>query len=214
MSNFETSNVIPFECPASQPEEKADDQFLRKLAEQVRNHSRSSTNSIIAIGKALHDAKQRLSHGKFGEWVVAECGFTMRTAQNYMRAAELTDKSEIVSRLNPAAIYRLAKASTPPDVVNRVLEMLEAGDDTPTEQEILALLPRSNQADAPADVAGNSVVLVLAHELHARLGQELVSRLLGSRWAALRKHLRDIIEQSNHRPTSYAPEVEAPFHQA
>jgi hypothetical protein len=112
MFNLEASNVIALERPAAHAAEKTD--VLRKLAEQVRNHSRSSTKAIIAIGEALRDAKPHLGHGKFRGWVEAECGFTIRTAQNYMRAAELTDKSETVSRLNPAAIYRLAKASTPP----------------------------------------------------------------------------------------------------
>ena len=139
MFNLEASNVIPLERPSLHLEEETDDQYLRKLVEQVRSHSRSSTKSIIAIGKALLDAKHRLGHGKFAGWVEAECGFTIRAAQNYMRAAELTDKSEIVSHLNPAAIYRLAKASVPSAVVDRVVEMLEAGV-VPTEQEILALI--------------------------------------------------------------------------
>jgi DUF3102 family protein len=205
MSNLEISNVILFERPASNPAEKTDDRYLRNLAEQVRNHSRSSTKAIIAIGEALRDAKQHLGHGRFGKWVVAECGFTIRSAQNYMRAAELTDKSEIVSRLNPAAIYRLAKASTPPDVVDRVLEILEAGGDAPTEQEILGLIPRNEEAHARGKLIGdNSATVHLARELHSRLGHELVSQLLGSRWPDLRKHLRDTIEQSNQGPTPQA----------
>jgi len=201
MSNLEASNVIVLECPVPQSEEQMDNEFLRKLAEQVRNHSRSSTKSIIAIGEALRDAKKHLEHGRFVEWVVTECCFTIRTAQNYMRAAELTDKSEIVSRLNPAAIYRLAKASTPPDVVDRVVEMLEAGD-VPTEQEILALISsgtKGEEAAVTVDNAGSDPTLLLARELHARLGPELVSQLLGSRWPDLRKHLRGTIEQSNQQ---------------
>jgi hypothetical protein len=196
MVNSETSNVIRLQHPTPHLGEETDDQYLRKLVEQVRNHSRSSTKSIIAIGKALHDAKQRLGHGIFGEWVVAKCGFTIRTAQNYMRAAELTDKSEIVSRLNPAAIYRLAKPSTPPDVVDRVVEMLEAGGDAPTEPEILALIPSSEEADAPGLAADNRATVQLARELHLCLGPDLVSQLLGSRWTELRRHLRETIERS------------------
>jgi hypothetical protein len=109
-----------------------------------------------------------------------------------MRAADLTDKSEIVSLLSPAAIYRLAKPSTPPDVVTRVLEMLETGD-IPTELEIVALTPRSQEADVPGLIADSGAVAYLARELHARLGDELISQLLRSRWPDLRKHLRDTI---------------------
>jgi hypothetical protein len=195
MSSLEISNVIPLERPTLHSEKETEDQYLRKLVEQVRSHSRSSTKSIIAIGKALLDAKQRLGHGKFVGWVKAECGFTIRAAQNYMRAAELTDKSEIVSHLNPAAIYRLAKASTPPDVVDRVVELLDAGE-VPTEQQILGLIPSDSKGqESPMDIAANAA-LNLARELHACLGDALVSQLLASRWPDVRKHLRDVIEQS------------------
>jgi hypothetical protein len=198
MSNLEASNVIVLERPASQSEEQMDNQFLRKLAEQVRNHSRSSTKSIIAIGEALRDAKKHLEHGKFVEWVIAECGFTIRTAQNYMRAAELTDKSETVSLLNPAALYRLAKASTPPDVVDRVVEMLETGT-VPTEQEIIELIRKASQKEtegaAVPEMADDQATLRLARELHTRLGHELVLQLIESRWSELCKHLRSAIEQ-------------------
>jgi len=129
--------------------------------------------------------------------VVAECCFTIRTAQNYMRVAELTDKSEIVSLLNPAAIYRLAKASTPPDVVDRVVEMLEAGEE-PTEQEVLALIASvAKDKETSVDLAANAA-LNLARELHAHLGDALVLQLLESRWPDVRKHLRDAIEQSGN----------------
>jgi hypothetical protein len=196
MSNLEASNVIALERPAAHAAEKVD--VLRHLAEQVRNHSRSSTKAIIAIGEALRDAKLHLGHGKFGAWVATACGFTMRTAQNYVRAAELADKSESVSLLNPAAIYRLAKASTPPDVVNRVLEMLETGV-VPTEQEIIGLILAASLKDQDATesptTANDEDTLRLACELHTRLGHELVSQLIESRWSDLRKHLRRAISQ-------------------
>jgi Protein of unknown function (DUF3102) len=187
MTPSDSSNIIPLDRLASRFEEKMTDRHLTALAEQVRSHSRSSTKSIIAIGEALRDAKLHLGHGKFGEWVVAECGFTIRSAQNYMRAAELTDKSEIVSLLNPAAIYRLAKPTTPPDVVARVLVMLETGI-VPTEPEIIGLILAPKASDD-----GNA--LRLARELHARLGHDLISQLIKSPWSDLRKHLREAIKR-------------------
>jgi hypothetical protein len=184
MTPSHSSNIIPLDRLALRSEEKTTDRHLTALAEQVRSHSRSSTKSIIAIGEALRDAKLHLGHGKFGEWVVAQCGLTMRTAQNYVRAAELTDKSEIVSLLNPAAIYRLAKPTTPPDVVARVLVMLQTGI-VPTEPEIIGLILAASQTDKEATGApkasddGNA--LRLARELHARLGHDLISELIKAR---------------------------------
>ena len=205
MSNLEASNVIALERPAAHAAEKVD--VLRHLAEQVRNHSRSSTKSIIAIGDALRDAKPRLGHGKFRGWVEAECGFTIRTAQLYMRAAELSDKSESVSLLNPAALHRVAKPSTPPSVVNHVLERLEQGHAL-SEAEIIGLILESSQSEAEAaadpETTDDGHALRLARELHNRLGPNLVSQLIGSRWPSLRKHLRDTIEQPSMSQTHRA----------
>ena len=197
MTNLGISNVILLERPTPHPEEKTEDQFLRALADQVRKHSRSSSKSIIAIGEALLDAKQHLGHGKFGTWVMAECGFTIRTAQNFMRAAELTDKSEIVSLLNPAALYRLARASTPPEVVDHVLERLDQGHAL-TETEIASLILSQTEPEVAGkpEMSDDERTLCLARELHHRLGPDMVSQLIGSRWASLRKRLRDTIESA------------------
>jgi hypothetical protein len=44
--------------------------------------------SIVWIGRDLLAVKQMLEHGQFVHWVAKECGFSIRTAQNYMRVAE------------------------------------------------------------------------------------------------------------------------------
>jgi hypothetical protein len=207
MPASEFSNIIPLDRPALRSEDKATNCPLKALADRVRHHSRSSTKCIIAIGEALRDAKPHLGRGKFGEWVTAECGLTMRTAQNYMRAAELTDKSEIVSLLSPAAIYRLAKPTTPPDVVDRVLVMLEAGV-VPTEPEIIDFILAASQTHEEttgAPKASDDGTLRLARELHARLGHDLISELIKSPWSELRKHLREAIK----RPAADLQDLEA-----
>jgi hypothetical protein len=81
----ETTNVVALYPPRKDVEEVSLDEFLDELAEQVRDHCRSTTASIIAIGRALVQAKDRVEHGQFKQWVTSQCGFTIRTAQNYMR---------------------------------------------------------------------------------------------------------------------------------
>jgi hypothetical protein len=199
MSVSETSNVLEFIPPAALPEPANSDKHLRALADQVRRHSRTSSISIIAIGEALRDAKKRLEHGNFGDWVRDECGFTIRTAQTYMRIHKLADKSEKVSLLNPAALRCLARRSTPLGVVNHVLDRLDQNH-VLNEAEILGLILDS-QTDAEAadvpKVADDEHTLGLARELHDRLGADLVLQLIESRWPRLRKHLRDTFESSN-----------------
>jgi hypothetical protein len=193
----ESTNVVAFNRADRNAEELPLDLFLEGLAEQVRRHSRSSTSSIIAIGKALIQAKERIEHGQFTTWVGLECGFTIRSAQHYMRASELAAREgEIVSLLNPAALYRLSAPNTPPDVITRVVEMLHLGF-VPTEAEIVLLIVALAQphdgCEASKKAAGDQETFDFARELHSRLGQQLVSKLISSSWPNLRKHLRDTL---------------------
>jgi len=199
MTASEASNVVPLYLPAPHAEESPSVKHLSELAAQVRKHSRSSTASIIAIGKALIEAKGQLDHGQFCEWVSRECYFNIRSAQNYLRAAEFAAREgEIVSLLNPATLYRLARPKTPPEVVQAVIASLHRGI-VPTETDVMILIllcQHIEEQRAPALVeAAPQATLHFARELHARLGDELVSRLIKSPWSNLRKHLRSVIEQ-------------------
>ena len=181
-------------------EEASLDKFLDELAEQVRDHCRSTTTSIIAIGGALVQAKTARiqSVQTLGD---LQCGFTMRTAQNYMRAYALASQvGEIVSLLNPAALYRLSAPKTPPGAITGVVAMLARGF-VPTEAEIIVLIVGLSHAldefGAPKELVDEQTALDLARELHSRLGEELISKLIGSRWSDLRKHLRNALLQSS-----------------
>jgi hypothetical protein len=48
---------------------------------------RGAVAHAIAAGEALIDAKSRLRHGEWLPWVDANCDFSDREAQNYMRIA-------------------------------------------------------------------------------------------------------------------------------
>ena len=57
-------------------------------AAEIRTSTRRQITEVIAAGKLLLEVKAALPHGAFGKWLEAEFGWTERTAQNYMRAAE------------------------------------------------------------------------------------------------------------------------------
>lgn len=101
---------------------------LRQQAERIRARVKATTEAIIDIGRDLLAVKQQLEHGQFSEWVTAECGFTLRTAENYIRAAEFAEgKNEIVSLLAPATVYKLSAKSAPQEIVNDVLDRAKNG---------------------------------------------------------------------------------------
>jgi Protein of unknown function (DUF3102) len=105
---------------------------LRAQAARIRKLDLTLTQTVIELGRELIDVKARLQHGQFEAWVEAECGFTSRTANYYMSAAKFAEDQEgnrkRVSDLPPGVVYQLASQSTPPEIVNEVLDRAAKGD--------------------------------------------------------------------------------------
>jgi hypothetical protein len=111
------------ELPSPLPEE------LETTARRVRERLTNMTADAIEIGRELQAVKLRLHHGQFLNWVETACELSPRTAQLMMRAAEWAEgKHEIVSHLEPTAIYLLTAPSTPDAVRQEVLSRLEEGE--------------------------------------------------------------------------------------
>ena len=114
------------------PQEKVG--ALRACCARIRTQIMKTVAPIIAIGRELIAAKKILRHGAFGDWVESECGFTMRTAQNYMKASRLSSKYESVSHLPPATLYRMCGRRTPVELVDKVVACASRGEEV-TEAE-------------------------------------------------------------------------------
>jgi hypothetical protein len=101
---------------------------LESAARRVRSRLKNMSSEIIEIGRELRTVKHRLEHGHFLEWVEKQCGLSPRIAQLMMKAAEWAEgRCEIVTHLEPTAIYLLAAPSTPESVREEVLSRLEEG---------------------------------------------------------------------------------------
>jgi SOS response regulatory protein OraA/RecX len=102
---------------------------LRKQAARIREGVKATTAAIIEVGRGLIAAKQDLEHNQFCEWVEKECVFSVRSAQNYMRAAEFAEgKNATVALLQPATFYKLAAKSAPPEIVQEVIDRAAKGE--------------------------------------------------------------------------------------
>jgi hypothetical protein len=105
---------------------------LRGRATRIREKARATTLGIIAIGQDLLAAKKELARGQFLIWAETECGLSIRTADNYMRAAKFaatfmeSGKLETVSNLPAALIYKLGAKSTPPEIIGEVISVAES----------------------------------------------------------------------------------------
>jgi len=58
----------------------------------VRNAAKNIIRRAIDAGVALIEAKARVPHGEFLQWVEENCGFSERTAHNYMLIGANRDK--------------------------------------------------------------------------------------------------------------------------
>jgi hypothetical protein len=100
----------------------------RATAERIRFRLR---DNIIGTGRDLLAIKTRMQHGAFGAWIKAELNITDRSAERYMGAARLADKSDTVSVLPVASVYLLAAPSAPAGIVAEVLDAAAAGNVLP-----------------------------------------------------------------------------------
>jgi hypothetical protein len=122
---------------------------LKETAARIGKNIRVTTATIIATGRDLSTIKPKLEYGTFTQWVIVECGLTMRTAQNYMRAGEFADGTcEMVALLSPATLYRLMAKSTPPEIVDKAMDLLQAGR-PPTENEVKIWLDEAHIPQRP-----------------------------------------------------------------
>jgi hypothetical protein len=128
------------------------DHLAARAAQDAANRIRQRMQaSIIETGRDLLKIKEVLDHGQFGRWLKAEFNLTDRTARNFMNAAELADaKSEIVSVLPAATLYRLASPSTPDIARDNIIGRLEKGE-TVTAKDVTDEIGRRRDEQAEAD---------------------------------------------------------------
>jgi hypothetical protein len=112
---------------AGLPAETTD--VLRDAAARIHQRRRKQIEDIIAIGRDLRLAKERLGHGQFLMWLHIEVTLSERTAQNYMRVADEFDgKSATVADLPPTVVYKLAAKATPAELRQEIVRQLEHGN--------------------------------------------------------------------------------------
>jgi hypothetical protein len=116
---------------------------LRAQAARIRDLVKTHTSAVIEAGLDLIAVKQHLEHGQFSNWVLAEFNFSLATAENYMRAARFAEgKISTVTILQPATVYRLAAKSTPPEIVESVMERASRGE-VVSDRQVLAAIEES-----------------------------------------------------------------------
>lgn len=98
-----------------------------QTAERIRERLRVS---MIECGNDLLAIKEKLKHGKFGDWLACHFTFSERTAQNMMNAARAFGSvPKLVDMLPDNLIYKLSANGTPADFRQMVIDGFLAGQE-------------------------------------------------------------------------------------
>lgn len=103
---------------------------LRYCAGEINKHKKSFAVSMMAIGETLTIAHNQLASSKTGtfqKWVEAECGFSLRSAYNYMSAFNVFGNCATVAQIEDGAMYALASNGTSEKALKEVLKLTEKG---------------------------------------------------------------------------------------
>jgi hypothetical protein len=95
------------------------------IAERIRDRIRGS---IIDTGTDLLAVKEKMDHGKFGQWLKFHFDMSERSAQNYMNAAQKFGSTpKVIDVLPPTVVYKLAAKSAPADLREAIIAEITAG---------------------------------------------------------------------------------------
>lgn len=155
---------------------------LETAAERIGERIKRTVESIIDLGRELTEIRDRVGHGRFGEWIATHAlelkGISQRTVERWIAAAEWAqDKFDTVTKLEPTAVYALAAPSCPPAAQVKVLERIEAGEPMPvsTVKFMIAEARREEQA-AKAEAKMTTAEKKKRAEHKARKDREAANR--------------------------------------
>lgn len=78
-----------------------------ELAMEIRKYTGDTTQNIIKIGQLLTEAKKKINHGEWEDWLSVNVKFTLRTANRFMKCAERFSKQTTSSVLNSSQMFEL-----------------------------------------------------------------------------------------------------------
>jgi len=101
------------------------------LAGQINRERVTVATSLMSIGKHINDAHEILAgegrEGNFSDWIQETCGFSRRTAYNYMLAYQRFHGCGAINQISQDAMYYLSGPSTPPEAIKEAVKQAEKG---------------------------------------------------------------------------------------
>lgn len=104
-------------------------EYLRERADKIHKLARITAQGIVLIGEYLSDAKERVGHGRFLDWIKQEFGWAERSARRFMEVHEAFKSAKLADlQIDVSALYLIAAPKTPEPVRTEVLRRAEEGE--------------------------------------------------------------------------------------
>lgn len=106
----------------------ADDRkAVESATARINRRLKKTLADMVAIGEDLIAVKERIGHGGFMAWCVAEFGWGKSTVCNYMRVHDALANFQQLE-IAPAAAIRLSERNTPDEAFAEAIERAESGE--------------------------------------------------------------------------------------
>lgn len=132
---------------------------LRYCAKELNRLRGVMAGSVISIGENLVIAHDQLGgvgrEGKFRAFVETECGYSLRSAYNYMAAFQAFGKCATVAHLEDSAMYALAQKDTPEKAMKEVLRLTEKGIKV-TQKQAKEIINKHKSEPSPSGGSASS----------------------------------------------------------
>ena len=123
-------------------------------AAEIRKHGESHVKAGIELGRCLSDARALLDNETtFKSWVEIECGFSRRSAYNYITAFEDFGACATVAHIELSAMYVLTKSDR---AKTKALKLADKGvhvTQSMAKQLVSECSGKDDRKDAPARTA-------------------------------------------------------------
>lgn len=102
--------------------------FVHQRTVEIKALIHRTTRNLLEIGQKLLEVKERLGHGRFGEWLAAEFEASQDTAERLINIAKRLGDIPHNAEFEAKALDLLAAASTPQSAREEALELAESGE--------------------------------------------------------------------------------------
>lgn len=112
------------------PQSKTLDQYAKAI-NAAKGKSNELMFDVAENLKLAHDELANHKSGSFGAWVKVRCGFTVRTAEKYLRVLKVFGEEyrELGSQyIDASAMYYLAKDTTPEEALTDAVDAARSGE--------------------------------------------------------------------------------------